>query len=244
METIRQLINDALKPKPRERSGKWNPSSFGMCYRQQYWNRKDEPKSNPPDERTLRVFEAGRIFENFVVGLLPKDQFQFQVLVETDDVKGYADIVSCNEAADCKSQHSKSFWWMQKKNADIKKEKYNNWLQVMYYAMMLKKEFGRLIFISKDDLCIKEYVQPLDDYWKERLTIELDMLKIYWTNQKLPPAIPRCEPNKNGEYWHCTYCGWKDKCDKIEGKGIEKELQKAEAEAWAESHHGDWGNRQ
>lgn len=218
MRSLQELIDESLIPKERERSGKYNPSSFGRCYRAQYWNRKNEPKSNPPDIRTLRVFKCGNIFEEYAVQQLPKEDCQFQVKVETNDVLGYADIVRLNEVADIKSIHSKSFWYMVKTNYDIKKGKYHNWLQVMFYAYELKKDFGRLYFISKDDLCGKEYVQPLDAYWQKEVEKEVRTLKEIWARDWLPPALPRCEPNKKGEYWECAYCDWKDKCDKIEGK--------------------------
>lgn len=218
MQPIQDMINKALVRKERERSGKWSPSSFGKCYRAQYWNRKDEPKSNPPDERTLRVFKCGDLFEDFVAGLIMKDNHcEQQVLIETDDVKGFADFVFENEVTDIKSQHSKSFWYMAKyKNDDIKKDKYPNWLQVGYYARELKKEFMRLVFISKDDLCIKEFVQKLDDYWLAEIEKELITLRGLWSKQGLPPAKPRCEPRKDGTYWECDYCNWKDKCKEIE----------------------------
>ncbi|MCK9482826.1 MAG: hypothetical protein M0R34_00470 [Candidatus Marinimicrobia bacterium] len=216
VETIQQLIDKSLIRQPRERSGKWSPSSFGRCYRAQYWNRKDEPQSNPPDKRTLRVFNAGNLFEDFVVSLLPKD-YQLQVLVESDDVKGYADIVTSNEVIDIKSQHSKSFWYMSKfKKDDIKKEKYPNWLQVMYYTRELKKDFGRLVFVSKDDLCIMEFVQPLDDYWLAQLDMELSELRRLWEQDELPKAEPRCFINKDGKSKECQYCSFKILCEETE----------------------------
>ena len=213
MRTIQELIDDALAPKLKQRSGKWSPSSFGRCYRQQYWNRKDALKSNPPDTRTYRVFKAGRLFHDFVQGLL--DGVETEVKVECEDVLGYADIVRDNEVVDLKSQHSKSFWWMKKKNADIRKEKYGNWLQLMYYVRELNKTFGRLVFISKDDLCIMEYVECIND-WTDELDNELTALRYLWKKQELPPALPRCEPNAKGEYWECNYCDFKDKCKELE----------------------------
>ncbi len=212
--TIQALIDKALAPKPRVRSGKWNPSSFGYCYRSQYWNRMDEPKSNPPDARSMRVMQAGKLFHDFVQNLM--GDVETEVSVESDDVKGFADIVRGNEVVDIKSQHSKSFWWMNKKACDIREEKYGNWLQVLYYARELGRGFGRLVFVSKDDLCIKEYVQPLDDYWLDGINLELTALRYLWKKQELPPASPRCKPAKAGTYWHCEYCNWKDKCNLLE----------------------------
>ncbi len=173
MRTIQQLIDESLVRGKRVRSGKYSPSSFGRCFRQQFWNRKDEPQTNPPDERALRIFQAGSLFHDFVQQLLMKDNsYEIEVWIESNDVKGCADMVSDNEVVDIKSQHSKAFWWMTK-SKDIKKDKYTNWLQVMYYTRELHKEFGRLVFISKDDLCIQEYVQPLDHYWLSEIKEEL-----------------------------------------------------------------------
>lgn len=214
---IQNLIDKALKPEERERSGKWNPSKFGYCYRAQYWNRKDEPKSNPPDARTYRVFKAGYLFEEFVTSLLQNYKPELQVKVEEEDVLGYSDIVIGNEAMDVKSQHSKSFWYMDKPEFNIIEDKKGNWLQVLYYAYRLKKDYGRLIFISKDDLCIKEFIQPVNKFWVGEIENELKELRRIWKANKLPPAKPRCKKKKNG-YWMCNYCDFKDKCFELENK--------------------------
>src|SRR3990172_13175395 len=66
IKTVQQLIDEALVRPEREGSGKYKPSNFGRCYRMQYWARKNEPQSNPPDERTLRVFKCGNHFEEWV----------------------------------------------------------------------------------------------------------------------------------------------------------------------------------
>ena len=146
VETIQNLVDTAiaLEDKDHISSGKFNPSLFGCCYRRQYWKRKGEVPSNPFDARTLRVFKAGKLFHDFVQNLLISKEIlnslenksraspAKEVLVESEDVKGYADVVRDNEIVDIKSQHSKAFWYMSKfKGDDIKKEKYPNWLQVM-----------------------------------------------------------------------------------------------------------------
>jgi hypothetical protein len=259
--TIQEMVDKALIRPERVRSGKWSPSSFGGCYRKQFWNRKDEPKSNPPDARTLRVFAAGQLFHDFIQNIIIKglcircggsgrdyqkagvnqelaecqcqrclgtgkgigDGWEKEVLIECDDVKGFADLVGENEVTDIKSQHSRSFWWMTKKDFNIREEKYSNWLQVGYYARELGKKFMRLVFVSKDDLCIEEYVQPLDEYWLHELKFELENLRKFWELTVLPPALPRCKPKidkktKEVSYWECEYCNWKDKCFEIEKK--------------------------
>ena len=117
---IQKLIDDELaqqqeKKLLRERSGKWSPSSFGKCFRYQFWHRKNEPETDPIEPRILRVFEAGKIFEDFVVKtLLPlHPEAQVGVKVEIEDVLGYADIVFPEEVIELKTQHSRAFWYRQ-----------------------------------------------------------------------------------------------------------------------------------
>ena len=233
MVTIEKLIDDALTPTGnRVRSGKFVPSSFGYCFRSQYWRRKGVEQSNPADARSLRVLHAGRLFHDFVEGLLTKNNHcQTEVRIEESDILGFADLVRDNEVIDIKSQHSRSFWWMAKKDADIKKEKYGNWLQVMYYAIQLGKEFGRLIFVSKDDLCTQEYVQPVKD-WTGEVEKEVITLREIWTADVLPAALPRCEPKtakKTGDvtYWQCSYCAYLSLCQKTEAEAGREHVHNA-----------------
>lgn len=219
MISFRELIDKAIqKENEREHisSGKWNPSSFGFCYRRQYLKRMGEKETNPPDARTLRIFKVGNIFESWVKALL-KDQpdMTYQVLVEEDDVKGYADFVNTTVVYDTKTMHSQGFHYLTKKDCDIREEKKNNWLQIMYYAIKLGKQFGVLVFISKDDLCIEEPKQPVDDYWKEQVAIELSTLRGYWDRKELPPAKPRVYKQKDGSYKECGYCQFLNKCKEL-----------------------------
>lgn len=217
MFTIQEMIDKTLAEKDKNHisSHKWKPSKFGYCFRNQYWSRKGEPESNPSDFRSMRVMFAGKLFHDFVQNLLGGEK---EVKVESEDIKGFADLVRDNEVIDIKSQHSKAFWYMSKfKGDDIKKEKYPNWLQVMYYARELKKNFGRLVFVSKDDLCINEYVQPLDDYWLKQLNTELCALRYLWKKQELPSALPRCFISKDGKSKECQYCNFLGTCNELEG---------------------------
>jgi hypothetical protein len=218
-ESIQVLIDKALERKgERIRSHKFSPSSLGRCYRAQIFNRKDEPQSNPIDERTLRVFRAGNLFHEFVQDLIIANhpEAQKEVLIETPAFKGYADLVLSDEVIDIKSQHSKAFWY--RKNLewkDIEPKLLCNILQVCFYALNLGRNRARLVFISKDDLCIQEY--PIEaKKWQETLNQEIEVLNGIWAKQELPPAIPRAYPDKNGECAECGYCAWKDLCGKIE----------------------------
>lgn len=212
--SIQGMIDEVLKEKPdRKRSGKFSPSMFGRCYRAQIWNRQNEPVSNPPDARVSRVFKAGNLFHDFVqqtiLSKFPDIKKEVLVAVD-DDIVGYADLVNDVEVIDIKSQHSQAFHYMAK-SKDIREDKKQNWLQVGYYALSLNKPGMRLVFVSKDDLCIQEYHQPLDEYWKKEIGSEILTLRNLWKIGELPMANPRAYNGKE-----CQYCNWRDKCQEIE----------------------------
>lgn len=213
MISIQSQIDAYLKDKQeksltRERSGKWSPSKFGRCFRMQYWSRKNEPATNLPDERTLRVFECGNVFHDYVKKFLP-DTFQ-EVLVEIDDVKGYADIVDKEAVYDIKSCHSYKFHYMDEPSYDIGTEELPKILQVIYYAKYLNKQKGVLVYVSKDDLCMKEPVFMVEGRWGDILNIELMMLREFWTKGVLPPPEPRAYGGYEGKY-----CQYLDKCKSL-----------------------------
>jgi hypothetical protein len=202
----------------RVRSGKWSPSSFGYCFRKQFFNRQNITPSNPVDVRTLRVFKAGKLFHDFAQGLLPKGDCE--VKVETDDVLGFADYVSEDCVYDIKSQHSGAFDYMDVPSYDINKERMSNILQVMTYVYLLGKKWGRLVFISKDDLRTKEYGFHIDQ-WKGQVYKELEVLRTAWETKELPPPEPRVfgTDKKTGEPNECKkYCVYRDHCYKLQGK--------------------------
>jgi len=226
---ITKLLDDNTKKIDKEnerrvRSGKFSPSMLGRCYRAQYWNRKDETVTNPPDMRTKRVFQAGNLFHKFIQDLIPEGQVEVQV--DTEHVGGRADIVTDDEVIDIKSQHSRSFWYMQKKKEEsetqfmdrIREEKAPNLLQVAFYATILKKPNMRIAFVSKDDLCITEFVFKTEEF-KALLDSEIQILINFWEENKLPKANPRCYMDKKtGKSKECTFCSWRNRCKEEESK--------------------------
>ncbi len=220
---IQEIIDLSLKPKEEHKvSGLISPSKLGQCFRRHYWSRKGEQESNPIDARTYRVFAMGNMVEKFIITnlLTSFPDWQTQVEITKDDIHGFADLVTPDEVADVKSQHSRKFWYNTKEmqeGKDIRDMFYPNWLQVMTYTWILGKEKARLIYVSKDDLCIQEYVLPCDDYWKGEIDMELTKIRYYWEKKVLPPPQPRLyggeETNKE-----CGYCSYKDKCFTMEDK--------------------------
>jgi CRISPR/Cas system-associated exonuclease Cas4 (RecB family) len=214
--SIQQLIDDTLTieqevKSKRIRSGKFSPSSFGKCYRAQYWNRKNEPVTNPPSVEALRRFKVGNIIHSYVQGFFPQAQREVIVL-SGDDMVGYADIVLPDEVIDIKSCRAYEFKLFKKKGFDVKEDKFQNCLQVCTYALFLNRSKARLVFIEKDALDSKEFELETKDFKKE-VEDELEILRGYWKEDKLPPPLPRAYGGRE-----CEYCGFKDKCFELEGK--------------------------
>ena len=205
-----QLLKKEKEHATRQRSGKFKPSSLGMCYRKQIFSKRDEPITNPFDIRHLRVFAVGNYFHDKIQSLIP--DYKSEVTAESDMFYGRADVVTSDTVYDIKTVHSNSFWYAQKKEYDIKKEKRHNWLQLTCYASILNKDKICLVQISKDDLTIAENWDYTKN-WLPELNKEIDQLKIYDVSEDLPPACPvfktECE----------KYCSWFNRCKEVEHDG-------------------------
>jgi hypothetical protein len=205
---IQKLLDDILLKEQENRrkvgSGLWKPSMLGRCFRSHYWARADTKQTDPPDLRTLRIFRAGHLFHEFIQQFIP--EAEKEVIVKSENIMGYADVVGKDCVYDIKSQHSRAFHYMANDKYDVKKERYSNWLQVSAYAQILKKPRVCLVFVSKDDLCIKEYADDLKN-WEGELAKEYGILNHAWKIKQLPPANPRAYGGKE-----CSYCPYKTLC--------------------------------
>jgi hypothetical protein len=211
---IEKTIDDALLQEQiissqRTRSGKWSPSSFGRCYRYQFWNRKNIPQSNPVDVEALRRFKLGKLVHNFVQNFIPDKQTE--VKVETDDVLGFADIVQPKKVIDIKSIRSFGFKKILKKDYDITLDKFSYILQLMSYVKFLSKKVGELFFVDTDSMKIKTFEFKIED-WEAKVDEELEVLRGFWKQDKLPPASPRAYGGKE-----CKYCVFENECIKERG---------------------------
>lgn len=222
--SIQELIDKALMPsvEKRKRSGKFSPSSLGKCFRAQIWNRMDIPQEQP-DARTLRVFKAGNLFHDFVQGVICENHkdIKKEVKVEDDHFFGYADLVNGETVWDIKSQHSQAFHWMAK-SKDITEDKKQNILQVMLYCKLLGKKEGRLVFVSKDDLCIAEYGFSYNERWQKELEAEVNTLIEYWFKDVIPAAQPRAYKKKDGSFAECGYCPFRNMCNEFGSEEIKR----------------------
>jgi hypothetical protein len=215
MTDISLIINNALleeqeKNKKRDRSGKWSPSKMGRCLRFQYWSRANEVETDLPDVTALRRFAVGHLFHDYIQAFFIADNCE--VLVETNDVKGYADIVEQNEVVDIKSVNDWAYKFLLAKEFDVNKEKPEQCMQVALYCKLLNKSRGSLLYVNTKSLATIQCEVDLAKFIP-LVDIELSTLNSAWEKKALPPAVSRCYNGKE-----CSYCNFLTACNKLEGK--------------------------
>lgn len=189
----------------------WRTSNFGRCYRMQYWYRKGEAVSNPIELKALHIFRVGNIFHRDIQALLPQDEVEIEF--KTEDVFGHADYVpkDGDYVEDFKTIGSFPWKLMGNKNYDIVKDKMSYIYQVMAYCKFLSKPRGILTFVHKDSYSIRTFEFKYS-FWEETIETELEVLRRYWKEDILPPAVPRAYGCRD-----CSYCPFQYKCDELEG---------------------------
>ena len=209
--SLSHLLDQQLKSEREERkSSRFHVSSAGQCYRKRYWQRANQPQTNPPDERGLRIFAVGNLFHEWIQAklglmgiLISKEQ-----PVKDEHRSGRIDAVTLQDGQyiiyDFKTVHSRKFWYLTKKNETDPQYAH----QIVTYLDMLGGQFGnpqlRILYISKDDLALEEIViRPQD--WTRAVQEDWDEMIDYWERGVLPPA-----ESKFG--WECKYCNWRDLC--------------------------------
>ena len=231
----------AEKNLTRISSGKFNVSDAGKCRLMRYWKRQGKTIVEP-DERAFRVFEVGHIIEKWVISMLNTKTapitFQEQVLVEDEHRKGFADLIfytpdSQTILYDIKTVHSRKFWRNEKEGWDKADLHYK--CQVLTYNSMLPKPCNslRLLYVSKDDLCMAEVGVTGNESAPEGDTTALNIKEycdydwLYLINR----WKAKIEPIANPMAWECEYCGYKDTCEFKLVKVAKVKKGKKEAEA-------------
>lgn len=194
---------------PREQKS-WHPSALGSCLRGAYFQRLGVKADTEFDDRTLRVFHCGNLFESWLVELIKKTELTIEEQVRVEDeklnVSGYADIVASNKEGkkvyEVKSKHSRSFWYMVKKGEGAMLQ---HQMQLWLYLHLLGIDEGNIIYLSKDDLSFAEFPVLRNDERLERLVLnELELLNKAW-EAKDPSILPLIEDEKDWRHKYCRY---------------------------------------
>jgi len=221
--SAQDIINDQLKKEDEERLGQekeitsWHCSGFGSCLTGRYLARLGVSPDEGFDQRTLRVFSVGTMFEDWALDKAEKGlsdaqiSLTRQVRVEDKElgVSGYVDAIfelpdGTKIPYELKSKQSKAFWYMDKKGEGaMLQHRMQTWL----YLLMLKQPEGRILYISKDDQAILEYPVFLDD---QKLA-EDTFTELYILNEAMRKGLPP-PPVTDPKDWRHKYCRWHKKC--------------------------------
>ena len=207
------LVKEEVERKVRVRSSKYNPSSFGRCFRYQVWNRQNKEVTNPIPHSTLLRFKVGTKMHEAIQALYPKECCEVEI--DLADIKGFVDIVSCGQVIEIKSKNMFGFKLMKKSGYRVEDKETANILQVMFYAMVMECDSGVLLYIDTNTMETLEFELELKD-WVGAVKEELEILRMFWNKAKdglLPAPLPRAYGGKE-----CKYCGFYDACQEEESK--------------------------
>jgi len=217
MIPIQKIINEKLilaREKHDKKIESWHCSRLGGCLRGLYFERLGIKPDKELTERELRVFDAGRIFEDWIVGLIGGQEgveVETQTRVEDKElnISGRLDLLLSYQGEkkiyELKSKHSRAFWYMVEKGEGANRQhEYQLWL----YLKMMKVKEGSIIYVSKDDLAIQEYPVRLDDKKIEgEVMAELNVLNRAWKfkDATLIPLVPN-------DSWKARFCRYHSHC--------------------------------
>jgi hypothetical protein len=215
--SIEDLINEEVRKREDREITSWNASKLGYCLTGVYLERLKVKPDTEFDNRTLRVFRAGKLFEDFVTGLCQNHSgttVELQVRAELPeyDATGYADMVVSNDKKymyEIKSKHSYGFKYLDLEGANRQHQ-----MQTWFYLKALGIEEGRIFYVSKDDLRVADFkVELNDEQLAKDVLNELSILNESW-QKKIAPPPPLSHKDERGKEkdWRITYCRFHSKC--------------------------------
>jgi len=214
---IQEIIDNALADREPKEIKSWHASKLGYCLSGVYFERIGIQPLTLPDARLKRVFQCGNLFEKYVMEEMAKVEtveVEEQVRVESDElnVTGYIDCVikfaDGEMPVEFKSQNSRAFWYMvgdPKKGRAGEGAYPHHKMQLLMYMYINGYKVGKLVYISKDDLCIQEYVIDINDP-----LLQTALENVTKLNEALKTGVPP-EP-ADEKTFQAKYCNWHDYC--------------------------------
>lgn len=211
--------------------GYWYPSQLGFCDRSAVLQHAGVEEI-PHDDRTLRVFYTGRIVHQAIQDLHPWEVVGHELRVRNEEYKVSGKIDSLArlpdgtlEVQEFKTMNSRSFSY-----ADLPKKEHL--YQIGVYLLWPSSyevepgvwtfhpvpDRGRLVYISKDDLRVEEYIvtigPELEGQIKNKLVSLENAYQKYLVDGSLPTPLMPVEKVSRGKKkiemaWQTRYCGFR-----------------------------------
>lgn len=211
------------------REGIIHATSLTRCLRGVVYEMLGIKKDNEIEARKFGVFQAGNLFEEYVIKSLGEKvierQRQYTYIYKNLTLVGRSDCILNDNGVmrigECKSVHSDSFFYRQREGTLIA---WNNQIQLQIYMWLERELFGNnwdaeLIYISKDDCTVSHCALRYNpDIIEKIVKPALDIINEGYTSKNpeaapLPPMVifsdAKHQYQKN---WLCTYCEYHSSC--------------------------------
>ena len=200
----------------------------GRCPRAVFFKFKNAPREEM-DANILRIFEHGDHIHQMIMKPLLSIRDIHVVASEVNIppqelISGRADAILSDGkelyVLDIKSMNSMVF-------RNLEESKPENIDQIQLYLHYFKIKKGILLYVSKDNQDLKEFVVSYDKKKAEALLQGLTNLKEKIKSDIIPPRIPAYPDD-----WQCRYCAFKEICVLANGgelswKSFQKKIEKS-----------------
>lgn len=192
MAHIAQLISERIatdRANDTRVKDAFHVTDLGKCLRGVYLKRLNN--TDGFDDRQLRIFRAGHLFEEFIISSIPESsiaELQGTCVWPELNLMGSFDLLTKEADGyhlyELKSQSSQSFHYMLEAANPLHVQ------QVLLYASKLKETIPlagiHIAYCSKDDLCIKQFDVPYDQAIVDAALVKAKYLKECWDKKQLP----------------------------------------------------------
>lgn len=211
MGFLKDLIDKYYTDRQRDREQHhFYITDAGKCGRALFFKFKNVPRAER-DANILRLFDHGDHMHQLIMKPLLSTRDIHVVASEVkvppqEIISGRADAILSDGKTlyvlDIKSMNSMIF-----KNLAEPKEENVDQIQLYLYYFRIPK--GILLYVDKDKLELKDFVVNRDEKRALRLINVLTEIKKKIDSNIVPERIPEYPKN-----WQCTYCQFKEVCDK------------------------------
>lgn len=227
-----KLIADNKAKDPEyfsHREGVIHATSLTKCLRGVIHEMLGTKKDNEIEPRKLGIFQAGNLFEEYVLKSLSESvvERQREYIYPYKNIKlvGRSDCILNDNGilriGECKSVHSDSFWFRQKEGTLIA---WQNQIQLQIYMWLERELFGNnydgeLIYISKDDCTVTHSALKYNPDIIQKIVLPaLEIINEGYT-AKNPDIAPLPQPiifnetkHQYQKNWLATYCEYHSSC--------------------------------
>lgn len=208
------LIDNYFARKKRAKTiGRYYPSEIGGCLRKTWFSYKI-PKET--DKDVLRIFEAGNNLHDLITDILKSDKNPHIELLETElpfkQVEKDFIISGRIDNLILIKENNKKILVEVKSTKFLPKEASETHItQLQLYMHNVGVHDGIVLYVQKDNLQTAWFNFTYDEQKAEEIIKRFHGLDYCLKQDEIPPAEAKLVKNKN---WMCSYCEYKEECDK------------------------------